>query len=190
MLPFPTPVRRALAACLSTALALGACGEIHTDADDDDDLVDPDSGARGGRDAATQQDARRPGSSSGDSSKPDARNDYVDPTCPDPPPANEDYQCDPIAQSGCQPGEQCAPFVDYPTDSCSAETYGAFCVPAGTLEQGEPCDSQLDCAAGYICLITGAGTTCGRSCDLASSSDCPDGLVCTATDVNGIGACY
>lgn len=171
------------------AFCLVACGQIAAPPSEGDDDDDGPNG-RGRRDGSAGTDSGRPdGGRRPDSGKPDARNDYVDPECGDIPPPLELYDCDPFAQTGCESGEACSPFVEYPSDPCSSETYGAFCVPAGTLTQGESCDSQLDCAAGYLCLITGAGTTCGRVCEI-NADTCTDGLICVSTDVSGIGACY
>lgn len=170
-------------------LAVVACGQVRVDADDDDDS-DVDSGRRPRRDGGDTPTPGRPdGGRPRDAGKDADPNEYTEPECPDRPPPEEQYECDPIQQQGCEPGDQCAPFVQYPGDTCEAETYGAFCVPAGTYTQGEACESQLDCAAGYICLITGAGTACGQACDLAAPSGCDNGLICVSTDVSGIGAC-
>lgn len=174
---------------IGSALSVAACGQLHVDADDDD-TSDVDASRRRPRDAGeptdgSKQDPRRPR----DAGKDADDNEFVDPECPDRPPPVVQYDCDPIRQIGCETGEQCAPIVDYPQDPCEAETYASLCVPAGTLTQDQTCQSQLDCAAGYICLITGAGTTCGRACDLNEPNGCSNGLICVETDVSGIGAC-
>lgn len=179
--------------CLLAAGSLSAlaCGQLASDSTGADDDADDDGPLRPGRDGGRDAGPRRPdGGRTGPGPGPDASNDYVEPECPERPAPDEVYECDPFAQTGCEAGEACSPFVQYPSDPCGAETYGAFCIPAGTLTQGESCESQLDCAAGYLCLITGAGTTCGKTCDLADSDACTDGLVCVSTDVAGIGACF
>ncbi len=187
-LPSPPTVRRH-APWLLVLGALVACGQIASPPVDGDGDEQPPIG-RPGRDAGRSDGGRDGGRGRPDPNTPDARNDYVDPECGDIPPPIEMYDCDPIAQIGCMEDESCSPFVDYPSDPCSSEVYGAMCIPAGTLTQGESCSSQMDCAAGYICLITGAGTTCGRACDLEDQDACSDGLICVSTDVTGIGACY
>ncbi len=116
-------------------------------------------------------------------------NNFVDPKCPNTPPPNTAYECDVAKQKGCKAGEACSPFVDYPTDPCDPETYGSLCIPAGTGTQGSACDGQRACAAGYICVITGAGTNCAKYCDLNNPSGCTDGLICDAVDVSGVGVC-
>ena len=153
---------------------------------------EPDAGPSTGRDAG-RDGGRRPPDGGPLDPRPgedDGGNQYVDPECPTPPPPLESYDCDPFEQTGCAPDEACSPFVQYPSSSCESEVYGAFCIPAGTNTQGEACGSQLDCAPGFMCLITGAGTTCGETCKLDGPNTCESGFVCVATDVSGVGACY
>ncbi|MRG98359.1 hypothetical protein [Polyangium spumosum] len=123
----------------------------------------------------------------------DAFDEYVDPGCPSTPPPIEDFQCDPFDQlnSGCFPGEGCFIFVSYPDEPCGQEVYGAFCAPAGTGVQGDPCGSGsgLWCAAGFACVVTGSGTQCVKLCPLDGNDDCPSGLVCEPIDVEGFGGC-
>jgi hypothetical protein len=57
------------------------------------------------------------------------------------------------------------------------------------LKQGETCSSALDCAGGFICVITGAGTSCAQYCDLGKTGGCPEGYVCEPLDVSGMGVC-
>ncbi len=122
----------------------------------------------------------------------DALPDYVDPGCPDAPPAATDFQCDPYnQQSGdCAPGEGCYIYVQYPQDACEQEVYGAYCAAAGPGFQGDPCGGGPDCGAGLVCVITGFGTQCVQLCPLSGVSGCPDGLSCEAIDVQGFGGCF
>jgi hypothetical protein len=119
----------------------------------------------------------------------DALPDYVDPGCPDAAAPIEEFFCDPYEQQGCLRGEGCFIFVDYPTEPCGPETYGAFCAPAGFGGQGEPCFGAQDCQGGFTCVITGSGTQCVQLCALEGEDGCPAGLVCEAIDVEGFGGC-
>ena len=53
----------------------------------------------------------------------DALPDYVDPGCPDAPPAMTDFQCDPYNQNNgdCAFGEGCYIYVQYPQEACEQE---------------------------------------------------------------------
>lgn len=121
----------------------------------------------------------------------DALEEFVDPGCEDKPPPFEDFQCDPQDQpnSGCQPGEGCYIYVQYPEDPCGQEIYGAVCAPEGVGQQGDPCGGAQDCSGGFVCVVTGSGTQCVVMCDLSGSNDCPSGLVCEPIDVDGFGGC-
>lgn len=122
----------------------------------------------------------------------DALPDYVDPGCPDAPPAMTDFQCDPYNQNNgdCAPGEGCYIYVQYPQEACEQEIYGAYCSPAGGGSQGDPCGGGPDCGAGLVCVITGFGTQCVQLCPLSGQAGCPDGLTCEAIDVEGFGGCF
>lgn len=114
--------------------------------------------------------------------------DFEDPGCPNPPPPLEDYECDPYGKAaGCDFGESCYPYVDYPSTQCGQEIFGAICTPAGQGQQGEGC--ELGCANSHICVVTGEGTQCVQLCDLNDVVPCPGGLVCAAVDIPGIGGC-
>ncbi len=116
--------------------------------------------------------------------------DTAGPGCPDagkPPPALE---CDAYSEpSGCDPGDACYPFVDYPSEPCGQETYGTICAPAGTGMQGDPCGNSL-CAPRHVCVITGQGTQCIELCQLEGPNTCPAGLFCVPVDVDGFGGCF
>lgn len=117
--------------------------------------------------------------------------DYEDPGCPDQPPPLEMFSCDPFDQSNgdCLPEEGCYIFVDYPSQPCGQEIYGSSCLPSGTATQGEACNGALDCAAGFVCVISGSGTQCVELCSLTGPNSCPPGLVCEPIDVVGYGGC-
>lgn len=119
----------------------------------------------------------------------DVESEYVDPGCPDaaPPPVTE--ECDLFAKpTTCPGGEGCYPFVQYPSGPCQQEQYGTVCRAVGSGHQGDPCGGG-DCAAGFVCVVTGAGNQCVQLCHLGSSKDCPSGLVCVPIDSDGYGGC-
>lgn len=117
--------------------------------------------------------------------------DYVDPGCPDKPPPIYALDCDPYAQNNgdCPLGEGCYIFVDYPSEPCGQEIYGSMCFVEGTGQQGDACGGGMDCAGGFVCVITGSGTQCVALCQLQGESGCPPGLVCEPIDVVGFGGC-
>lgn len=169
------------------ALFIACGGTVEGDPEEPDAATDA---ARVDGDARLPDGGRpdRQGPIDRDGSRPDG-NPFVEPTCPFTPPPQTAYDCDVAKQTGCKPKEACTPFADYPSDPCEPETYGSLCIPAGTGTQGTACTGQLSCAAGYICVITGAGTNCAKYCDLTSPSGCTDGLVCDSVDVSGVGVC-
>ena len=122
-----------------------------------------------------------------DASLPDAD----DPGCKNKPPPILNYECDPYNQfnGNCAPGEACYIYVEYPSEPCGQEEYGAFCYPQGPGGQGAPCGGALDCQAGFVCVITGSGTQCVELCNLYGEDGCPPGLVCETIDVEGFGGC-
>lgn len=115
---------------------------------------------------------------------------WVDPGCPDAPAPKPSYACDPLKTppGDCKAGEACYPYVEYPTSPCDHEHYYSACFPAGTGKQGDPC-SSAECAAGFACVVSGAGNVCVKMCKPGDFGACPDGLVCEPTDVPGIGGC-
>jgi hypothetical protein len=122
---------------------------------------------------------------------PDATSDFEDPGCPNKPDPIYDYQCDPYnQQSGaCFNGEGCYIYVQYPSEPCGQEIYGAVCLPAGPGGQGDPCGGPQDCGSGHACVVTGSGTQCVKLCPLEGMSTCPSGFVCEPIDVDGFGGC-
>lgn len=115
---------------------------------------------------------------------------WVDPGCPDAPAPPKDYRCDPLKPppGDCPKNQACFPYVEYPTEPCGHEVYHTACFPAGPGKQGDPC-SGGDCAAGHICVATGAGNVCVTMCSPTKPGGCPEGLVCSPTDVPGVGGC-
>jgi hypothetical protein len=176
-----------LAAGPAGALGTAAgCGDtVRVDQDDDDG----DGGAAGfGGDGPG---LAGPGTGAGklDGGK-DALPDYVDPGCPDASAPIYDFQCDPYNQNNgdCLPTEGCYIYVQYPSEACEPEVYGAICAPAGSGTQGEPCGGG-DCSPGFVCVVSGSGTQCVQLCQLSGEDGCPTGLVCEAIDVEGFGGC-
>jgi hypothetical protein len=177
----------AIGLLLGLAVIFGCSGTVYSN----------ENGLRddGGVDAATPDarvdsafDAAKPNA---DGATQDAFEEYVDPGCPDAAAPVFDYACDPFAPppGDCLEFEACYPYVEYPWDPCEAELYGSFCMPAGTQTQGEPCGSPLDCAAGFVCVVSGAGNQCVRICSLTDPSTCSNGQICEPLDVAGYGGC-
>ncbi len=142
-------------------------------------------GGDGGNTTTTGAGAHKP-----DGGK-DAFDDYVDPGCPDAGPPIVDFQCDPYDQfnGDCAPGEGCYIYVEYPSEPCGQEIYGAVCAPQGFGQQGDGCNGALDCGAGFVCVVTGGGNQCVELCPLVGEDGCPPGLVCEPIDVEGFGGC-
>jgi hypothetical protein len=131
------------------------------------------------------------GSGGKDGGGKDAFPDYTDPGCMNQPPPIEDFECDPYSQGNgdCTAGNACYIYVDYPSEPCGQETYGAVCEPAGIGGQGDPCQGATDCIGGAACVVTGSGTQCVMLCPLMGPSGCPSGTVCEPIDVEGYGGC-
>ena len=116
-------------------------------------------------------------------------NGFVDPHCPDAAPPQVDNECDVFLQN-CGAGEACYPFNIPPKKACQSEVYGTFCAQVGSGTQGSACDNGAGCASGFVCLITGANTSCAKMCDLGGTAHgCPDGFVCEPIDIPGFAAC-
>lgn len=116
---------------------------------------------------------------------------YVDPPCPDGSTEGvRQYNCDPFSSRGCEPGQACYPYIEYPMGRCAAEVYRTDCFSAGTLPVGSPCGSSGFCEPGSSCFATGAGTRCLRLCRIdGTPPQCPRGAVCEPTDLPDFGAC-
>jgi hypothetical protein len=119
---------------------------------------------------------------------------YTDPGCPDVPPPEPVYECDPLEpEADCGPGFACYPYVSHPYGTgCETQQFGSWCAPAGTGEHGDFCgDGYGPCAPGYLCVVgAGAGKRCYRLCPLDTEHDCLPGLICGETDIAGYGVCY
>lgn len=169
---------------LPTALAalVAAC---------DNNVIVPDgdggSGGEGGESTASKTTTGPGGKDAGT----DALSEFTDPPCDDPPPPLEEFTCDPYAQGNgdCSFGEGCYIYVDYPPEPCGQEIYGSLCLPAGTGQQGDPCNGAQSCGGGFVCVVTGSGTQCVALCELDQIGVCPSGLVCEPIDVEGFGGC-
>jgi hypothetical protein len=119
---------------------------------------------------------------------------FMEMECPDEPlnpPLNE---CDPLApELDCPQGYGCYPYLVYPRgEGCGAPEFGAICGLAGIGRQGEFCgDSNGTCAPGFMCIVGAAGgKRCAQICEPIRDHDCPPGLVCGETDVQGYGVCF
>jgi hypothetical protein len=168
---------------LLVGVAASGCGEV----------IEIDPGEDAGKGGDARHDSKLTTGVGGDDpgeDGPDALPDYVDPGCPDATPI-EDFECDPYKQFGgdCPLGEGCYIFVQYPTEPCGKEIYGAFCQPAGPGKQGDPCAGGRDCGAGFVCVVSGSGNQCIKLCKLSGDDGCPPGLVCEPIDVEGFGGC-
>lgn len=53
----------------------------------------------------------------------------------------------------------------------------------GALQAGEPCATELECAAGLACFRDGAAGTCARVCCPGDPGACDDGMRCSADGV-------
>lgn len=101
------------------------------------------------------------------------------------------YECDPLEPESCGPGYGCYAYASPPTTPCGEEVFISFCNIAGPGTQGADCSGHTACAAGHLCVVTGAGTQCVRACDVAGGEPrCPRGFLCRSTDVPGYGACF
>lgn len=155
---------------LSVAIVLSACGGKAIPPDGTDD----DAGPFG----------RQPDGSSADG------NGFIDPHCPEGGPPVTISECDVFDPLSCDGNGACYPAALPPNAPCESETYGSFCLNEGTGHQGSACDNGSGCAAGFVCLITGASTECAKLCELGGGSHgCADGFVCEPIDVPGFSAC-
>lgn len=97
--------------------------------------------------------------------------------------------CDPVAQTGCAPGEKCTAVLI----SDSPQVWQTRCAPAGTVPAGGACTAGVgvgepdDCVAGTFCL----DNSCELICD---SNAAPAGCNCVAfaglfEDRTDVGVC-
>ena len=85
-------------------------------------------------------------------------------------------------QCGCGSGEQCT--VGEPTEEAPN---GRFCVTAGDVAIGEPCNANAECAEGAKCVNIGGVTACLEFCANDTSCDAPGGI-CVITLEDAMGA--
>jgi hypothetical protein len=83
-------------------------------------------------------------------------------------------ECDPVAQSGCSPGESCL----VQPQGCSV------CYVEGTKNVGEPC-TTFDCAAGLTC----ANGVCLGYCDPSDTTTCAYSCSGASALPAGVGIC-
>ena len=166
-------------AALSAGASLTGCGVTV--------VVPPPGGGTGGRDVGTSSS----GGAGGGPIPADAAPDYVDPGCPDAGPPMTAFTCDAYNQNNgdCPPGQACYIYTQNPQTPCAQEVYGSICEPAGSGQQGAPCDGDTQCGAGLACVVSGSGNQCVVLCELEGNSNCPAGFVCEPIDVQGFGGC-
>jgi hypothetical protein len=83
--------------------------------------------------------------------------------------------CNPVASrgaSGCPSGSGCI----YGSNASFPEL--TFCDRAGTGTDGQLCDSNFRCAAGFNCVGVAATFICRAMCRAGIDTDCPSPLVC------------
>jgi hypothetical protein len=189
-------VRRSIWGALAAALALPSALAWSWSASGCGTEITYRRGAEGGGGEGDRHELGGGGSfpittSSGIDAGADGFDPWVDTPCEDQPPPIEDYACDPYAQGNgdCLEGDACYIYVQYPTEPCGQEIYGASCLPEGVGGQGAPCAGPMDCGGGHVCVVTGSGTQCVQYCRLEGPSGCPSGLVCEPIDVEGFGGC-
>jgi hypothetical protein len=83
--------------------------------------------------------------------------------------------CDPVANTGCRPGETCV----LSTEDWSHPEIFTTCVPEGTNAMGERCDDSQGCQAGAACYVRASTRTpeCMAFCRRDAPS-CPDEIGC------------
>ncbi len=195
----PPGLRQRLGLSALTAAALSAllvsCGGAASSGDQPspDAGTDAAAGAAGGVSAggAAGRDAGRDaGAGAGGAGGSLVDSGYVEPGCPDAAVVEPVRECDPFSTpTGCSFGDACYPFVSYPSGVCEQETFGTYCLPPGTGQQGDPCAGE-PCASGFVCVVTGQGNQCVQLCPLQGEDGCPPGLFCVPVDVEGFGACF
>jgi hypothetical protein len=108
--------------------------------------------------------------------------------CPDAPFATPPIECDPFVQgTSCPLGQGCYPIPPRAMDNCHPGSYSTACLTAGRGMQGAPCAGSSECAAGFVCVITGAGDQCVKLCRPSEIGSCTDGRICRELDLTGSG---
>ncbi len=119
---------------------------------------------------------------------------FIDPGCDAGPRDGGDgrmYECDPLDFDSCDFGLACYAGAIPPSGPCGEEIFISYCAVPGPGEQGDDCLGHNECAAGHLCVVTGAGTQCVNACDVGGGEpSCPRGYLCRSTDVPGYGACF
>lgn len=178
-------------ALVTVSSVLGACGgSVTPDPEAIDDTGIVDSASDGKVDSKIDSGLDTRSDTLVDTKVDSALDTWVEPECPDAGPPVKDYKCDPLAAppGGCKATEACYPYVEYPSERCMPEIYRTRCFPAGKGKQGDPCTGGA-CAAGYACVASGVGNQCALMCKPGKIGACPDGYVCSPTDVPDVGAC-
>lgn len=94
--------------------------------------------------------------------------------------------CDPIAQTGCEAGQECNVLGNG----------DRVCDPAGTVTEGMICMARNACVAGFTCvaLTTETDSHCRAYCDPSATAGnpgaCPDTFMCVPNGATGFGACF
>jgi hypothetical protein len=91
--------------------------------------------------------------------------------------------CDLVAQTGCEAGEECNVFTAG-TTICDTPT-------ADAANEGEPCEFRNDCVAGHACIGSGTEFVCRAYCDMSAATPCPDTFACAGLTgaPEGVGVC-
>lgn len=89
--------------------------------------------------------------------------------------------CDLVAQTGCDPGEEC--------NVLDPATMSLVCDPAGTATEGQSCAARNACVAGLTCVDDPG--VCRAYCDMAAATPCPTERMCVNLTgaPTGIGVC-
>ncbi len=92
--------------------------------------------------------------------------------------------CD-LVGNGCAAGQSCYFLLA----SADAGMPMPLCDTSGTGMDGDACTNYTDCADGYFCLSTGAGTmgTCKHYCCGRSDGACPTGETCAVEFTDRMG---
>jgi hypothetical protein len=110
--------------------------------------------------------------------------------CPDAATPSVTAQCNLFSSvSGCPAGQACFPTIRSTADPCQPEQYFFVCSYAGNGTQWDDCSNSNDCAQGFVCVVTTAGTKCQQVCSLSDAPSCPAGMFCDPIDVTGVGTC-
>lgn len=169
---------------LAAGLAAAGCPRSNTPTPAPDAAVSLDAGV----------DSGRSGRDSGPRDSGPGWDVFADPGCDAgalPDGAVRDFSCDPLDPRSC--GEELGCYAAaFPSEGpCGEETFRSYCLGPGPGGQGDRCREPTDCAPGYTCVVTGAGTQCAQVCDPSGGAPgCPRGWLCRGTDIPGYGVCF